>query len=367
MDLRETPEGRAVWREIRRCVHCGFCNATCPTYRLTGDELDGPRGRIWEVRWLLEGNRPGEAVRRHLDRCLLCLACETTCPSGVAYHKIADFGRRRVEETVPPPLPVRIKRWLLQRTVPYLGRPARLLVSPLFPWPRPRHPERAILFEGCIQPLLAPQINLQAARLLDRIGISPLRISGNCCGALSYHTGDFEAGLEMARRNLEAFWPEISRGALLATTASGCGLFLKQYGELLDDPRAARLSEAVCDLSQLLPERGWQRARPFSKIAFQIPCTLQHGLRLGERVEALLTSAGYRLTEVKESYLCCGSAGAYSLLQPEMARRLRRRKLEKLMAGAPEAIATANIGCLLFLRPLARRPILHWVELLAPA
>ncbi len=353
-----------VWREIRRCTSCGFCTATCPTYLLTGDELDGPRGRIAQVRWLLEGNAPTEAVRTHLDRCLTCLACETACPSGVGYHRIVDFGRKLVERTVPPSLPVRIKRWLLQRTLPYFDRPARLFVNPLFRWPKPRHAKRAILFEGCVQPLLAPEINFHAARLLDRIGISPLRVYGNCCGALHDHTGAPERALALARRNLDAFWPYVERGVPVITTASGCGWFLKQYGELLEDRRAKRFSEQVYDLGEVLPAEGFRRAKPFRRIVFQIPCTLQHGLRTGGPIEKILREAGYQLVPVAESHLCCGSAGAYSILQPELARKLRRRKLDRLMAGEPEGVATANIGCLLFLRPLSPRPIAHWVELI---
>lgn len=363
MHLRDTSKSQKIWQAIRQCVHCGFCNATCPTYQLTGDELDGPRGRIYEVKWLFLGNTPSEALRRHLDRCLTCLACETTCPSGVPYHEILDFGRQQVERQVPPPWPIRLKRWLLQRTLPYLDRPARLLVNPLFRWPAVRHEKKAILFEGCVQPLLAPEINFKAAKLLDRVEISPLRVYGNCCGALSYHTGDFEAGRRLARRNLETFWPYIERGVPIVTTASGCGLFLKQYGELLDDPRAKPFSEQVFDLGEVLPEDRLTKAKPFERVAFQAPCTLQHGLRAHDKVERLLQGAGYRLTEVPDSHLCCGSAGVYSILQPDIARTLRRRKIKNLMRGEPEAIATANIGCLLFLRPVSPQPILHWVEL----
>jgi glycolate oxidase iron-sulfur subunit len=395
-EFKGNPQAESAAAQIRACVHCGFCNATCPTYELLKDELDGPRGRIYQIKTVLEGKAPTVKMQKHLDRCLNCLACETTCPSGVRYGRLLDLGRKFVDLKIQRPWPERLLRLGLRTLLPYPNRLApwvrsaltlqallpKALASRLPPrslgaWPAPVHRRRMVVLDGCVQAVLAPQINLAAARLLDRLGISLLRPQGaGCCGALSYHLGAREEGLEFARRNLEAWWPYLEQGAeAIVTTASGCGWMIKEYAELLaDDPRyaakAAKVSALTRDLSQVLMEcanlERLLEVKP-GKIAFHSPCTLQHGLRLAGVTEALLQRLGFTLTSVPAAHLCCGSAGAYFLLQPNLAHKLRRAKIQALESGAPELIATANLGCLLYLKPVAQRPVVHWAELLASA
>ncbi len=394
--IRDTEGGRKADAILRRCVHCGFCNATCPTYQLLGDELDGPRGRIYLMKQILEGHTPGRRTQLHLDRCLTCRACETACPSGVRYAELLDIGRLLIERWVKRPWAQRLLRWGLRRTVPYprrfavllaIARRGRILLPsrlrreipaasrPATDWPGARHARRMLVLEGCVQPLLAPAINAAAARVLDRLGISLLVAPGaGCCGALSHHLAAVEEGRAFARRNIDAWWPYVESGIeAIVATASGCGMHLKDYGRLLcHDPvygaKAARVAALTRDLSEVLDREDLSvlgPARAASKIAFHSPCTLQHGQQLTGVVERLLRSRGFVLTPVEEAHLCCGSAGSYSILQRRLARRLRERKLAALVSGGPEAIATANIGCLVYLRCAARVPVVHWVELLA--
>ena len=390
--IRDTPEGREADAILRKCVHCGFCTATCPTYQLLGDELDGPRGRIYLVKQVLEGMAPTEKTRLHLDRCLTCRACETTCPSGVQYGRLADIGRAIVEEKVGRSLLEdlfrRILSFVLPRTALFgfflsLGR----IFRPLLPgslgkkipnkgnadlsWPEPRHARRMLALAGCVQPAIAPEVNAAAARALDRAGISLVEAPGaGCCGALRFHLNDQKAGLNDARELIDAWWPQVEAGVeAIVMTASGCGAFVKEYAHhLKDDPayrdKAAKISALMKDLSEVLPEKGVGRAARPWRVAFQSPCTLQHGLQIRGKVEALLRAAGHELTPVPEAHLCCGSAGTYSILQPELSVALRDRKLGALGSGNPEAIATANIGCLAHLRGAASVPVMHWVLLL---
>jgi glycolate oxidase iron-sulfur subunit len=390
--IRDTPEGREADAILRKCVHCGFCTATCPTYQLLGDELDGPRGRIYLVKQVLEGAEPTEKTRLHLDRCLTCRACETTCPSGVRYGRLADIGRAIVEQKVARgPLGGSLRRMLslvLPRTRLFgfllaLGRFFRpLLPSGLakkipgkrnedLSRPAPRHARRMLALAGCVQPAIAPGINAAAARALDRAGVSLVEAPGaGCCGALRFHLNDQAAGLNDARALIDAWWPRIEEGAeAIVMTASGCGAFVKEYAHhLKDDPayreKAAKVSSLMKDLCEVLPERDAGRAARPRRVAFQSPCTLQHGLQIRGRVEALLRAAGHELTPVPEAHLCCGSAGTYSILQPELSAALRERKLGALGSGNPEIVATANIGCLAHLRGAASMPVMHWVELL---
>ncbi len=392
--LKDHPQAQAASELIRACVHCGFCNAACPTYALLGDELDGPRGRVYQIKSVLEGQPATVKIQTHLDRCLLCRACETACPSGVHYGRLLDLGRQVLEERLKRPWPQRLVRFGLRAILPYPKRlapwvnlakafswllPAAIcaqLPKPLpASWPKPRHRRRMLVLDGCVQSLLAPQINLAAAQILDRLGISLIRApQAGCCGALSYHLGAREEGLEFARRNLKAWWPYLAQGIeAIVTTASGCGLMVKEYAELLaSDPqyaaKAAAISAKTWDLSEVLASvSGLEELRPLPrKIAFHAPCTLQHGLHLTGVVERLLSSLGFELTSVPDGHLCCGSAGTYSLLQPKLARKLRQRKIAALESGAPDLIATANLGCLLYLKPAATCPVVHWVELLAP-
>ncbi len=393
--LRDTPLGREADAILRSCVHCGFCNATCPTFQLLGDELDGPRGRIYLIKEMLEGEPVTRRTLSHLDRCLTCRNCETTCPSGVRYGALVDLGRAIAEQRVRRPLHQRLARWLLRRIVPYparftpllrLGQSLRPLLPPPLkrqipprqpstPWPVARHARRMLVLEGCVQPALAPGINAAAARLVDRLGISLVAASGaGCCGAASHHTSGGPESLDFARRNIDAWWPHIEQGIeAIVMSASGCGVHVKDYGHLLRDDaayagKARRVSELTRDLIEIVAREDRSRLKPVhrrgTKLAFQSPCTLQHGQRLGGAAENILREAGYALTPVPEGHFCCGSAGTYSMLQPSLSRRLRARKLANLEFGAPALIATANIGCLMHLQSGTDLPVRHWVELL---
>lgn len=388
-----TRNGERAREIIRSCVHCGFCNATCPTYQLLGDELDGPRGRIYQIKALLEGEPPGINIQKHLDRCLTCRACETLCPSGVQYGELLDIGRGLVEQEVPRPLSQKVFRHLLRLFLPY---PARLrplfslarLLGPFLPaslakhlnpepphhaWPGSRHPRRMLVLEGCVQEVVAAHINVATARVFDRLGISLIRISeAGCCGALNYHLGAHLEGLEFMRRNIDAWWPEVEKGIeAIIVTASGCGVTVKEYGRLLaDDPRyaarAARISALARDPAEILAAEDLRRLRVETdlRVAFQSPCTLQHGQGLSGVVEALLQQLGFQLVPVTDAHLCCGSAGSYSILQPQLARQLRANKIAALEGGGAEIIASANIGCMLHLAQATQRPVRHWIELL---
>lgn len=404
--IKDTPEGREADAILRTCVHCGFCTATCPTYQLLGDELDGPRGRIYLIKQMLEGQPVSARTQLHLDRCLTCRSCETTCPSGVKYHRLLDIGRAVVEARVPRSGVERLKRFLLREALPrrWLFRPAvraGQLMRPLLPgmladkvptpvaggarpWPdfstRPvRHARRMIALAGCVQPDLAPNTNAATARVLDRLGIELFETPGaGCCGALRFHLNAQEAALDDMRRLIDCWWPHIEDGSVeaLVMTASGCGAHVREYGELLrHDPayaeKAARVSALTRDVAEVLvAERArlveLLRAAPATaqKVAFHSPCTLQHGQKIRGVVEALLAAAGCELTPVADPHLCCGSAGTYSILQPELSRQLRDNKLAALGAGAPTVFVTANIGCQTHLRSGSATPVRHWIELI---
>lgn len=403
--IRDTAAGREADRILRSCVHCGFCNATCPTYQLLGDELDGPRGRIYQIKQMLEGAPASRATLTHLDRCLTCRNCETTCPSGVRYGALLEIGRELAEQCIRRPLLQRAQRWLIRQILPYPDRFAALLSIGQFFRPilfgalkqkiPPRQPapslpagegrgggitrtpaRKMLLLEGCAQPALAPNINTAATRVLHRLGIAlfPATHAG-CCGAACHHTSGVEEGLAQARRNIDAWWPYIETGTeAIVMTASGCGVHVKDYGQLLHNDsayadKARRVSVLTKDLSEVLAKEDISKLRsktqPAGKIALQSPCTLQHGQKLGGVVEKILLDLGFALTPVAEPHLCCGSAGTYSLLQPVLARQLRERKLAALAGGGPEVIATANIGCLAHLAAGTTIPVCHWIELVA--
>jgi len=397
--LEGTSRGDEAQALLRNCVHCGFCLPACPTYRVTGSELDSPRGRIYLIKQLVEGVPATATTQHHLDRCLTCRACERACPSGVEYGRLVDLGRELAAERVPRPLPQRALRRVLVETLsrPRLfatalgfGRSLRGLlpealrrhVPPRAPAIAPAHARaharRVVLLEGCVQPGLAPGINAAAARVLDRIGIGVERIAGEqCCGALGHHLGYSGQALEQMRRNVDACCAALDAGATaIVSTASACGLMVKDYGRLLrDDPRyaerARRVSEATRDLAEVVfaDDLAAARLEPGSgpRVAWQAPCTLQHGQQLGGRVEALLSAAGCTLEPTREATLCCGSAGTYSILQPELSAELGRRKLAALTVGEPDVIATANIGCLEHLRAVSPVPVRHWIEVVAEA
>jgi len=391
--FRDTPDGREADRILRSCVHCGFCNATCPTYQLLGDERDGPRGRIYLIKEMLEQNAATRETREHLDRCLVCRSCETTCPSGVEYHRLLEIGRTHVEALVERSLPDRLKRRALVETVPNPDRLEPLLklgrlARPLLPgtlkaklpaaatapeWPAAVHERKVILLEGCVQSLSHPGINSAAARVLDRLGVSALPGAG-CCGALAQHLPAMERARETARRNIDAWWPLIENGAeAVLLTATGCAPTVMDYGRLLAGDgayaeRAERLASMAMDISVFLERNDLEPMRPpmepAAPIAFHSPCSLQHGLKRPGAVERLLQALGFELTPVADAHLCCGSAGAYSVLQPDIANQLRSRKLNALEAGQPALIATANIGCLQHLQAGTDVEVKHWIELL---
>ncbi|CAM4074895.1 glycolate oxidase subunit GlcF [Pseudomonas wadenswilerensis] len=382
---------------LRTCVHCGFCNATCPTYQLLGDELDGPRGRIYLIKQVLEGHPASAKTQLHLDRCLSCRNCETTCPSGVDYHNLLDIGRAVVDQAVPrPPLQRALRRGLRNlashpatfKRLVQLGRSVdSLLPAPLKaklprsvpraqPRPQPRHPRRVLLLEGCVQPTLSPNTNAATARVLDRLGISVTAApQAGCCGAVDYHLDAQASGLERARRNIDAWWPAIEAGAeAIVQTASGCGAFVKEYAKLLQGDaqyaaKARRVSELARDLVEVISVEPLEPLACHSGqlLAVHCPCTLQHAQKLGGSVEALLKRLGFNLSNVPDGHLCCGSAGTYSLTQPTLARQLRDNRLDALESGQPDLIVTANIGCQTHLDGAGRTPVRHWIELLDEA
>ncbi len=383
---------------LRSCVHCGFCLATCPTYRLLGNELDSPRGRIYLIKQALEGNPISAETRTHLDRCLTCLNCETTCPSGVRYGRLLDIGREHVETRVRRGTWDGLMRMGLRTVLPYthrfslalkLARASQWLLPKAWtasipphqqsdPWPEARHNRRWLVLDGCVQPALAPNINLAAARLLDRLGISLIKTPGaRCCGAVSYHLNAQQDGLDFARRCIDEWWPLLEQGMQgIIITASGCGAMVKEYGHLLrDDPayaaRAAKVSAASRDIAEVLAAEKLDTPRftpgKKGKVAFHTPCTLAHALGVQGTVESILKKAGFELTTVPDSGQCCGSAGTYSILQGELSRKLRTERLSALESGNPQQIASANIGCINHLAAGTATPVRHWVELLEEA
>ncbi len=391
--IRSTPAGDAAEAILRKCVHCGFCTATCPTYQLLGDELDGPRGRIYLIKQMLEGAAVSGRTRTHLDRCLTCRACETTCPSGVEYAQLLDIGREVAETLAPRPWYERFwRRGLVVffRTPALLAPALRLarLVRPLLPaalargvpaappvsgrWPAARHARRMLVLGGCVQPELGPDINAAAARVLDRLGISLIDApAAGCCGSLAHHMTMPETALHDMRALIDAWWPWVESGVeAIVVSASGCGSMVRDYARLLaHDPdyreRAARISAMARDLVEVLAEapeldRLTARLAPV-QAAFQVPCSLQHGLRLRTLAETLLARVGFDLVPVADAHLCCGSAGTYSLLQPTLSQPLRAAKLAALQAGSAQVILSANIGCIAHLAQAAQLPVCHWI------
>jgi glycolate oxidase iron-sulfur subunit len=406
--LRGTPDGESAAAILGRCVHCGFCTATCPTYRVLGDELDGPRGRIYLIRGALEGAPAGESTQQHLDRCLTCRACEPACPSGVEYGRLLEVGRRVVDAQVPRSWPQRAIRAVLRSTLtrpmlfaglvgigqafaPVLPRvwrrrlPARR--APMRAWPAARHSRRVLLLAGCVQPGLAPNVAVATARVLDRLGVASVYASdAGCCGALRQHLGDPDGALVDARRNVDAWWPYVESGVdAIVMNASGCGAQVREYAHLLrGEPayaeRAARIVARTCDVAEYvaarldeLPARADGGAcsasgpsadakAPVRRVAFHPPCTLQHAQRVRGAVERVLARLGATVVPFADAQACCGSAGTYSLLQPALARELRDRKLAALAAATPDEILSANVGCIAHLASAAGVPVRHWIE-----
>jgi len=396
----DTPDGKAAEAILRKCVHCGFCTATCPTYQLLGDELDGPRGRIYLIKQVLEGETPTRKTQLHLDRCLTCRNCESTCPSGVRYGALVDIGRRVVEERVQRPTGERAQRWALREGMTSaLFAPALKLgqaLRPLVPatlrakvppkagqgahrWPTRTHSRRVLMLMGCVQPALAPNINSATARVLDAAGIQSVVVDeAGCCGAVREHLCDHHGALADMRRNVDAWWPLVSKGEVeaIVVNASGCGVTIKDYGRhLAGDPeyaeRAQRISAVARDLCELLPELASAlktRVKASGTLAYHPPCTLQHGQQLRGHVESGLRELGFDVQlAANESHLCCGSAGTYSVLQAELAYQLRDRKLENLEPLGAQAIVSGNVGCIQHLQSGTSTPVRHWIEVLDEA
>lgn len=401
--IKDSAAGREADAILRSCVHCGFCTATCPTFQLLGDELDGPRGRIYLIKQMLEGQPVSERTQLHLDRCLSCRSCETTCPSGVKYHRLLEIGRDVLEQRVARSFASRATRFLLTEALPrpWIFKPAVALgqlFRPLLPraladkvpttlggdgepWPRPAaHKRRMIALAGCVQPTLTPNTNAATARVLDRLGITLSEIPGAaCCGALRYHLQAQEKALDDMRQVIDAWWPLVDSGQVegFVMTASGCGEHVRAYGELLrHDPayaaKAARIAELTRDVSEVLAAEHSRLAELLAgsskaggeRVAFHSPCTLQHAQKIRGVVESLLATAGYQLTPVADAHLCCGSAGTYSISQPVLAGQLRDGKLAALTAGSPVVLVTANIGCQTHLQSGSTLPVRHWIELI---
>ncbi len=401
--IKGTADGLEADAILRKCVHCGFCTATCPTYQLLGDELDGPRGRIYLIKGMLEGEEVTARTQVHLDRCLTCRACETTCPSGVQYGRLVDIGRKLAEERVPRPLLARMQRLALRMVLPRSWLFGSLLkvgrwLRPALPfalqdmvpaavpaagaWPAPRHARKMLVLAGCVQPALSPDINAAAARVLDQLDISLVEAPGaGCCGAVRFHLNAQEDGLDDMRALIDAWWPFVDAGGgepgsveAIVMTSSGCGSTVKEYGHLLAHDRAyaakaQRISALTQDISEVIAAEA-ARLQPLlaagkpsvaPKLALQLPCSLQHGQQIRGVVEGILLAAGFELTPVADSHLCCGSAGTYSILQPELAGRLKANKLAALHAGSPQAIVSANLGCMSHLQSGTALPMEHWI------
>ena len=407
-EFQGTPEGAEAEAILRKCVHCGFCTATCPTYQLLGDELDGPRGRIYLMKQVLEGAPVTRSTQLHLDRCLTCRNCESTCPSGVQYGHLVEIVRPIVDAKVERPPAEKAVRWALREglTSPLFAPAMKLgqALRPLVPaalrgkvparpgpgahqWPTRRHGRKVLLLMGCVQPSMMPNINSATARVLDAAGIQTVVADeAGCCGAIRTHLNDIEGGRDDMRRNIDAWWPLISGGPgsmpgieAIVMNASGCGVQVKEYAHALaHDPayaeKAVRIVELTRDLSELLPDlvpklQGKVRTRRGAvRLAFHPPCTLQHGQQLRGGVETHLRALGFDVQLApNEAHLCCGSAGTYSVLQPTLAYALRDRKLENLAPLQAQTIVSANIGCIQHLQTGTETPVRHWVEVLDDA
>jgi glycolate oxidase iron-sulfur subunit len=398
-DYQNTPDGREAEAILRKCVHCGFCTATCPTYQLLGDELDGPRGRIYLIKQVLEGAEPTRKTQQHLDRCLTCRNCESTCPSGVQYGHLVDIGRKLVDAKVERPTGEKLMRWALKEGLSSsmfgpamkLGQTMRGLLPESLKakvpeardagaWPTREHDRKVLMLTGCVQPSMSPNINSATARVLDACGIQTVvAAQAGCCGAVKFHLNDQDGGAVQMRANIDAWWPLVEQGQVeaIVMNASGCGVMVKDYGHVLRDDaayaeKARRISELTRDLSELLPQllpTLQERLQPDAvqaagTVAYHPPCTLQHGQQLKGGVETHLSTLGFQIqVAANESHLCCGSAGTYSVLNPDLSRQLRDRKLGHLKALQPSAILSANIGCITHLQSGSAVPVRHWVEL----
>lgn len=391
--IKNSADGQKAEQILRSCVHCGFCNATCPTYQLLGDELEGPRGRIYLIKQLLETGSSSQQTQKHLDHCLTCRNCETTCPSGVEYHSLLEIGRRASEKQSPRKLFDQALRKILRLLLPHRQRVQRLVklanyIRPILPTkyqrqlpntvpvaspPGKQHARTVILPAGCAQQALAADINHDAVQLLDTLGISCISPEHDtCCGAVSTHLNAAEEATRFIKRNIDAWWPAIEDGAeAIVSTASACGLMIKDYGKILTHDteyadKARRISELCIDISKYLQHQDLSGLPAITsrRVAFHAPCTLQHGQKVNGVVEVLLEQRGYELTHTLDPHLCCGSAGTYSILEPRLSQQLLHNKLDSLLNDQPDVIATANIGCMLHMRSTSTVPVVHWLQLL---
>jgi glycolate oxidase iron-sulfur subunit len=391
--FRNSDDGKIAEEILRTCVHCGFCNATCPTYQLIGDENDGPRGRIYLIKQMLEGKEASSSTQKHLDRCLTCRNCETTCPSGVEYSKLLDIGRQYIETQSPRNFNERLTRTLLRSVLPYSNRFGPLLsvgrlFKPILPKkikskipkrvakgsiPVAQHKRRMLVLDGCVQPALSPDINATTARVLHKLGISLItQKKAGCCGAVSQHLSAEDEALVFMKNNIDAWWPEIESGAeAIVMTASGCGAMVKDYVyHLRNDSeyaeKAQRVSDLCKDISEIIinEDISTLKVKGTERISWHPPCTLQHGQKINGVVEKILGSCGYELLAVNDQHLCCGSAGTYSILQPEISQQLQANKIKNLREQKPEMIVTGNIGCQTHLQEVSDVPVIHWIHLL---
>ncbi len=379
---------------MRSCVHCGFCNATCPTYQVEGNELDGPRGRIYLIKSMLEGNPASELTREHLDRCLTCRACESTCPSGVQYHHLLAIGRDEVVKQAPRPLWQRLARRVLVaimsrrdwvKLLVAAGRPMRFLLprflkhylsqpSTIEPTHAAGSARKVVLAQGCVQAGMTPATRDSVVAVLAALDIAVAEAPAEqCCGALAFHLDQPASALDQARNNIDTWEQTLADGAeAIISSASACGLHLKEYPELLKhDPdyaeRAIALADKVKDISEYLVQQNLEQLQlePAAKVIWHCPCTGQHGQNLDTPVREVLTRLGFQLPQIRDAHLCCGSAGTYGLFYPERAGVLRDRKLQALQRSEPDLIATANVGCQLHLSGGTDVPVVHWIELVA--
>ena len=398
---RDSKLGQEADDILRRCVHCGFCTATCPTYQVLGDELDSPRGRIYLIKEVLEGKEPTQATQEHLDRCLTCRNCETTCPSGVEYGHLVDIGRQIVEEKVPRPFMQRLQRSLLRKgLISPLFAPAYKLGQSVRAWlpetlqrkiveSRPvgqipstkRHEQQVLLLAGCVQPTMMPTIDAATIRVLDRLGIGSQVVAGaGCCGALNFHLDDQDTARAQMRANIDAWLPFVESGKIQAIVmnASGCGAMVAEYAHHLRDdpvyaPRAEKIVAYVRDIAQVVAPHAETLAQQIDqqklpkRPVFHPPCTLQHWQGLRPESEQLLSALGLSLQPFTETHLCCGSAGAYSVLQPEISTSLRDRKLGHINAASPDMVVSSNIGCIGHLQSGTDTPVRHWIEVVDAA
>ncbi len=393
--LKDSAEGIEGESILRKCVHCGFCTATCPTYQLLGDELDGPRGRIYLIKQVLEGQTPTRATQLHLDRCLTCRNCESTCPSGVQYGRLVDIGRKLVDEKVERPLSEKLIRGALREglTARWAFEPAMKIgkmLRPLLPatlqakvpesrstgtLPTRTHSRKVLLLNGCVQPGMMPTIDAATIRIFDALGIqSVIEEKSGCCGAIRHHLDDHTGSHADIKRNIDAWWPHIENGIeAIIVNASGCGAMVSEYHYLLKDDavyrdKAKRVSELFKDPITFLAPMADQLSMKLkatttkAKASYHPPCTQQHGLKIKGEVEKLLIKLGVALQPVTDAHLCCGSAGTYSVTQPVLSKQLRDNKLTHLQANQPDVILSANIGCLTHLQSGTGTPVRHWLE-----